>query len=120
MSKSNTGQLILLGAIGLGAVYLLTRNRSTNQGTTYYPQQPPPSTTTQQQNQLLAWAQTQASATTIMNIIKNLDWSGIADMWGKIFGSSGSQDYSGGGTDVPYNPYSEYDPYNYNDGEILV
>jgi len=121
MSKSNTGQLIILGAMGLAAVYLLTRNHSTNQGSNYYPtQQPPPTTTTNQQNQLLQWAQTQASATTIANIIKGLDWSGIADMWGKIFGSSGSSsgDYSGGGTDVPDNPYSEYDPYNYNDPSI--
>jgi len=119
MGKSNNGQLIILGAIGLAAVYLLTKRQSTNTGSTYYPTQPPPTTTTTQQNQLLQWAQTQASATTITNIIKSLDWAGIADMWSKLFGSgSSSQDYSGGGTDVPDNPYSEYDPYNYNDPSI--
>lgn len=120
---SNTGQLVILGAIGLAAVYLITRQKSTA-ATPYpypYPQQPQPTTQTQTQ-QLLQWAQTQASSSTIANVIGNLDWQGIADLWGKIFGSGGSssQDYSGGGTDVPYNPYSDLDPWNYNSGEIWV
>lgn len=117
MAKSNTGQIVIIGAIGLAAVYLLTR-RNTTTTQTPLPYAPPPQT---QQQQLLQWANTQSAASTIANIIKGLDWSGIADMWTKIFGGgSGNQDYSGGGTDVPHNPYQDLDPYNYNDGDIYV
>lgn len=112
---NNTGQIILIGAIGLAAVYLIANKPQSP----YYPQQPTVPQTQTQQQQLLNWANTQSPSTiqTITNIIKGLDWQGIADMWSKIFGSgSSSGDYSGGGTDVPYNPYPEYDPYN--DGGI--
>lgn len=121
---NNTGQIVLIGAIGLAAVYLLTR-RQTSTPAPYYPypgQQIPTQTTTQTQTQqLLDWAKTQVSGSTITNVISNLDWQGIADLWGKIFGSggssSGSGTYSGGGTDTIDNPYPEYDPY-YTGGDI--
>lgn len=122
---SNTGQLVILGAIGLAAVYLLTK-RQTSTPAPYYPypgtQYPQQQTQQTQTQQLLQWAQTQASGSTIMNVISNLDWQGIADLWGKVFGSGGSssQDYSGGGSDSPYNPYSDLDPWNYGSGEIWV
>jgi len=119
MANSNTGQIVLIGAIGLAAVYLLTR-RQTSTPLPYYPTQPTQPTQQTQTQQLLNWAKTQSAATTITNIIAGLDWSGIADMWGKIFGSDSSSDYSGGGTDVPYNPYPEYDPYNTGNGEYWV
>lgn len=120
---NNTGQIVLIGAIGLAAVYLLTRRQTSTQLPYYpYPQQQQPQTTTQTQ-QLLQWAQTQPAVSTITSIINNLDWQGIADMWGKIFGGSGSSssDYSGGGTDTPYNPYQDLDPWYYGgSGEIWV
>lgn len=112
---SNTGQIVIIGAIGLAAVYMLTKSKPTPQT----PITPSPSTIQQQQQQLLQWAQTQNAASTITSIIKNLDWNGIVDMFGKIFGSSSGSDYSGGGTDNPVNPYPQYDPY-YTGGEIWV
>jgi predicted metalloprotease len=118
MGKSNTGELVLFGALILGGIYMLTRNRST----TTSPSMPTQPTVQQQTQQLQQWAQTQSAGSTILNIIKSLDFNQISDMWSKIFGSSGSStgDYSGGGTDVPYNPYPEYDPYNSNDGSIYA
>lgn len=116
MAKSNTGQIVIIGAIGLAAVYLLTRRGQTTSPPLPYSAP----TTQQQQQQLLQWANTQSAATTIANIIGGLDWQGIADMWGKIFGGSNHEDYSGGGTDSTTNPYQEYDPYNYNNGEYWV
>lgn len=121
---NNTGQIVLIGAIGLAAVYLLTRRQPSSPAPypyQQYPTQYPTQSTTQSQTQqLLQWAQTQASGSTIANVITGLDWQGIADLWGKIFGSSGtSNTYSGGGTDTPYNPYPEYNPYD-TGGEIWV
>ncbi len=120
MGKSDTGQLVLIGAIGLAAVYLLTRRQTA--APPQSPTQPATTTTQQQQQQLMNWAQTQSSATTISKIISGLDWQGISDMWSKIFGSSSSSpSYSGGGTDDIVNPYESYDPYNYsNNSEYLV
>lgn len=115
---AKNGQILIIGAIGLAAVYLITRKQSIPPSYTPPAQLPSPQ---QQQQQLLTWAQNQSAGSTIIDIVKNMDWSGIADMWGKIFGSgssNSSSDYSGGGYDSPNNPYQSYDPYG--SGEIYV
>lgn len=89
MAETNMSKYVILGAVALGAVYLITR-RSTG-----YVQ--PPASPYVAQQQLQQWAQTQPNPSVLQSVISNLTLDNVLDLWDRIFGKKEDDTYSGGG-----------------------